>query len=198
MSVPRIVISGLGFLTSIGNDRAAVSTSRRELRTGIERHEFFAGADLPVKVAGTIKGFARLRHLLRREGVELTIVSDNFDLILAPILRRTGFADVACRANHLELAAERLWPSFPFGNPDCPVCAHCKKTHFLPPNDDARQVIFIGDGRSDICPSLHADIVFAKDSLLAHLQAARIPCVAYRDLTQVAGALEKHLHAHQN
>ena len=57
MPVPRVVVSGLGFVTSIGNDRAAVTASLRELRSGIERHEFFPGFDLPVTVAGTIKGF---------------------------------------------------------------------------------------------------------------------------------------------
>lgn len=139
-------------------------------------------------------GFAALRDLVRREGVELTIVSDNFDLFVGHILRRQGLADVAFRANHLELAAGRLLPSFPFNNPDCPTCAHCKKTHFLPPHHDSRRVVFVGDGRSDICPARHADIVFAKDSLLSYLQAAKIPCIAYHDLTEVAGALQKDFH----
>ena len=53
----RAVISGLGFITSIGNDRAAVTQSLRELRHGIEPFEFLPGCDLPVKVAGTIKEF---------------------------------------------------------------------------------------------------------------------------------------------
>ncbi len=57
MVAPRIVISGLGFVTSIGNDRASVSASLRELRSGIGSYDFFPGTDLPVKVAGTIKGF---------------------------------------------------------------------------------------------------------------------------------------------
>jgi 3-oxoacyl-[acyl-carrier-protein] synthase I len=53
----RVVISGLGFITSIGNDAAAVTRSLRELRHGIERFEFLPGIELPVKVAGTIKEF---------------------------------------------------------------------------------------------------------------------------------------------
>jgi 3-oxoacyl-(acyl-carrier-protein) synthase len=54
---PRVVITGLGFVTSIGNDRATVTRSLRELRSGIERFDFLPGAELPVRVAGTIKGF---------------------------------------------------------------------------------------------------------------------------------------------
>lgn len=53
----RVVISGLGFVTSIGNDRATVSRNLRELRHGIEPFEFMPGCELPVKVAGTIKDF---------------------------------------------------------------------------------------------------------------------------------------------
>ncbi|MGH7955457.1 MAG: beta-ketoacyl-[acyl-carrier-protein] synthase family protein [Opitutaceae bacterium] len=56
-SSPRVVISGLGFVTSIGNDRAAVTRSLRELRSGIELIDLLPGGNLPVTVAGTIKGF---------------------------------------------------------------------------------------------------------------------------------------------
>ncbi len=57
MSAPRVVVSGLGFVTSIGNDQRTVATSLRELRSGIERVDFLPGTDLPVKVVGTLKGF---------------------------------------------------------------------------------------------------------------------------------------------
>jgi 3-oxoacyl-[acyl-carrier-protein] synthase I len=54
----RVVVTGLGFITSIGNSRAEVLPSLREVRTGVELFPEFAGADCPVKLAGTIKGFA--------------------------------------------------------------------------------------------------------------------------------------------
>ena len=52
------VITGLGFVTSIGHDRTAVLRSLRELRHGFESVEFFGNPNLPVKVAGTVKGFS--------------------------------------------------------------------------------------------------------------------------------------------
>jgi 3-oxoacyl-(acyl-carrier-protein) synthase len=51
------VVTGVGFITPIGNDRAAVERSLREGLHGIEAVEFLGNADLPIKVAGTIKGF---------------------------------------------------------------------------------------------------------------------------------------------
>jgi 3-oxoacyl-(acyl-carrier-protein) synthase len=54
---PQPVITGLGFITSIGHDRATVLRHLRELRHGFERHEFLGNPNLSVKVAGTVKGF---------------------------------------------------------------------------------------------------------------------------------------------
>ena len=52
------VVTGLGFITSIGNDRAAVTASLRALRPGLARIEFLGNPALTVKVAGTVKDFA--------------------------------------------------------------------------------------------------------------------------------------------
>ncbi len=56
--MPRqALVTGLGFITPIGNTRAAVTQSLREGRHGIERVEFLGNPDLSVKVVGTIKDF---------------------------------------------------------------------------------------------------------------------------------------------
>ena len=52
------VITGLGFITSIGNDRATVLHSLRELRHGFAPFDFLGNPQVPIKVAGTIKNFA--------------------------------------------------------------------------------------------------------------------------------------------
>lgn len=56
--MPTPAITGLGFITSIGNDRATVLRSLRELRHGFELFDFFGNPNVAVKVAGTIKGFS--------------------------------------------------------------------------------------------------------------------------------------------
>ncbi|MBI4025339.1 MAG: beta-ketoacyl-[acyl-carrier-protein] synthase family protein [Verrucomicrobia bacterium] len=53
----RAVITGLGFITSIGNDSATVLRNLRGCVTGVERFEAFDSPDIPVKLAGTVKGF---------------------------------------------------------------------------------------------------------------------------------------------
>jgi 3-oxoacyl-(acyl-carrier-protein) synthase len=53
----QAVVTGLGFITSIGNDRTAVTASLRSGRGGIEAIEFPGLPALSTKVAGTVKEF---------------------------------------------------------------------------------------------------------------------------------------------
>ncbi|RKX36348.1 MAG: beta-ketoacyl-[acyl-carrier-protein] synthase family protein [Verrucomicrobia bacterium] len=57
MSQQRVFITGMGFVSSIGNDGDAVADSLIHLRHGIEQYPPFDKPDSPVKVLGTIKGF---------------------------------------------------------------------------------------------------------------------------------------------
>jgi 3-oxoacyl-[acyl-carrier-protein] synthase-1 len=57
LPVPRVFITGLGFVTSIGNDATAVAQSLRELRHGFETFPPFQKPDIPCKVVGTVKEF---------------------------------------------------------------------------------------------------------------------------------------------
>ncbi|QYM79943.1 beta-ketoacyl-[acyl-carrier-protein] synthase family protein [Horticoccus luteus] len=53
----RAFVTGLGFITSIGNDRDTVSRHLRELQHGFERYAPFEKDGIGCKIVGTIKGF---------------------------------------------------------------------------------------------------------------------------------------------
>lgn len=53
----RVVITGIGFISSIGNDRASVLSSLRDLRHGFEPICWYDNPKVAVKVQGTVKGF---------------------------------------------------------------------------------------------------------------------------------------------
>ena len=55
--MPRVFITGLGFITSIGNDAATVIESLRTLRHGMTLFEPFQQENVPVKVAAPIRDF---------------------------------------------------------------------------------------------------------------------------------------------
>lgn len=53
----KVYITGVGFITSIGNDARSVSESLRELRHGMVMYPPFQRPDVPVKVAAPIRDF---------------------------------------------------------------------------------------------------------------------------------------------
>ena len=53
----KVVVTGLGFVTSIGNEQARVVASLKALKHGIETNPEFNHERDPVRLSGTIKGF---------------------------------------------------------------------------------------------------------------------------------------------
>ena len=53
----KVYITGVGFITSIGNDAGSVSESLRELRHGMVPYPPFQKPEIPVKVAAPIRDF---------------------------------------------------------------------------------------------------------------------------------------------
>lgn len=136
-------------------------------------------------------GFAPLVAWARRQGIEVRIVSDNFSPLIHEILRHHGLDRVPVFANELAFDGERLEARFPFADPACPRCAHCKARHLREIGERTR--IFVGDGLSDVCPSLIADVVFAKDSLAREMERRGLAFRAFACLEDVARFLrERH------
>jgi len=101
------------------------------------------------------------------EQIELVIVSDNFSCLVREILFRRALPELPLYANELTFVGNRPKAHFPFKSRDCARCANCKVTHFK--DFPGRSTIYVGDGLSDVCPALAADLVFAKDSLAQYL-----------------------------
>jgi 3-oxoacyl-[acyl-carrier-protein] synthase I len=57
MGLRRVVVTGLGLITSIGNNREQVLQSLRDCRTGIEYYPALERTGVPVRLAGTVKEF---------------------------------------------------------------------------------------------------------------------------------------------
>ena len=104
---------------------------------------------------------------VRDAGAAIEIVSDGLGFYVASNLARLdpALADLAVATNDNDVDGDgRL--SFPYGHPVCFVCGTCKRERVRAHEADGRVVIFIGDGTSDRYAAHHADIVWAKDSLL--------------------------------
>jgi len=138
--------------------------------------------------------FSKLIDLLREKKVEFAILSDNFEVIIKEILFYHQISEIPIYANQLTIYRNRLLPSFPYQNPNCFSCAHCKKIHFVNEVHSLEDpIIYIGDGKSDICPAKEADIVLAKDVLLKYFRKNELPCIEFRNLAKVYDYLNEGL-----
>jgi 2-hydroxy-3-keto-5-methylthiopentenyl-1-phosphate phosphatase len=134
--------------------------------------------------------FRRIVAWASANDADLRILSDNFSPLIHAILDHQGLSMVPVFANEFDTSTGRLEARFPFRDPACPRCAHCKAQHLRAAHRRPR--IFVGDGLSDVCPSLIADIVFAKDSLATDLERRGVPFRPYHALDDVLCYLEEH------
>lgn len=143
--------------------------------------EFAAGAPVDPFFAPIVRKAAEAR-------LELAVVSDSFTSLIDAVMKRNEIPDVRVFANELRFLEDRVEAGFPYLDPSCPRCAHCKAQHFRALR--GRETIFVGDGLSDICAANVADVVFAKDALALHLSRAGKKFLAFDSLRTVLDYLE--------
>ena len=129
--------------------------------------------------------FKKLLALLRKKRIRVFVLSDNFDYILKRVLRHNGVTRLKVYSNIMRFTGGAISPRFPFRNKKCPTCAHCKTKNLLANAGRNNIIIYIGDGRSDICPAQKADVIFAKDSLLRYCRQKKLAHIPFRNLKKV-------------
>ena len=127
----------------------------------------------------------RLLELLRDHNIKTFILSDNFDYILKRVLSSKGIPPPPIYSNRLKISEDKLIPHFPFTNRRCADCAHCKTNNLVAKAGKDATIVYVGDGRSDTCPSEHADVVFAKEYLEEHCRKKRINYIPFEGLKDV-------------
>lgn len=152
----------------------------REEVLGFLRERAHLDPDLPALV-----------RFCRERGLEFLIVSDGFDLYISALLARWGLG-VPYLANHLELDGEGARLGFPHLNPECGRCGTCK-LRVLRERRHLRPIVYVGDGLSDRCAALEADLVYAKGMLRRELRRAGKPFVPVRGLGDVLQDLRRRL-----
>lgn len=136
--------------------------------------------------------FEKLLALLRRYNINPAILSDSFTYFIHTILKNHNIRNIPVYANTIRWEGQRLIPSFPYRNSKCQRgCAHCKGAHLVKPSMANKATIYIGDGLSDVCAAMGADIVFAKEKLVEHLQKEKKACLEFIHLKDVYDLFKK-------
>ncbi len=137
-------------------------------------------------------GIGSLLALLRANKVPVAILSDGVERFIRRILLRHGIGNINIRANKISHRAGRLSLSCPHASSECvSEAAHCKCASANALRHPARKTIYIGDGRSDLCPARSADWVFAKGVLAKALSQEHIPFISYVTLQDVTATLSR-------
>jgi 2-hydroxy-3-keto-5-methylthiopentenyl-1-phosphate phosphatase len=109
--------------------------------------------------------FSEFVKSMKNDGIDLYIVSDGFDRLIEPILTNHCISNIPVFSNGLKIEGNKLIPSFSLKTNECYSGSGMCKCAIIDKYRANRAVIYIGDGRSDICAIRNADIVFAKGKL---------------------------------
>lgn len=135
-------------------------------------------------------GFLPLISLLRQHHVPFAILSDGIEKFIRRILSRFSVGDIKIRANRIARVDQQLHLVCPHKTEFClSAAAHCKCSSARDLHIGRRKTIYIGDGRSDICPARQADIVFAKGVLAQELAARQHAYIPYNSLHDIAATM---------
>lgn len=118
--------------------------------------------------------------------IPVTVLSDGYDAYIEPVMERELLGHLPRFTNTLQFNADgSVEPVFPYTDAECYRCANCKRNHLLTRSGDDQVIVYIGDGISDRCPVQYADVVFAKDSLVAFCESRNITFHRFNDFSDV-------------
>jgi len=149
------------------------------------RDRLVAAAERLAEIDPTFPPFV---EYCRQNTVPVEIVSEGFDAYLLPLLRKWGL-DLPYRTNGVTFYGEGLVLTFPYADATCSLCGTCKMGRVLQLRALGYRVAFVGNGISDICPALEADLVFAKDDLARLCREHGRDHIVVRDFADVQRGL---------
>ena len=131
-------------------------------------------------------GFLDLLSFCKSNDYQLAIVSNGLDFYIQGLLRHYSLEDtLSVFAVGTRFEAGDIRYLYPYATPTCSAWGNCKCRILEEFRAVGNKIIYIGDGRSDLCPASRADFVFARSSLLEHCRAQDIPHQAFEDFNSV-------------
>ncbi|MBI5059634.1 MtnX-like HAD-IB family phosphatase [candidate division KSB1 bacterium] len=137
-------------------------------------------------------GFAEFVNRCRAHDLPIVILSSGLRILIEALLEKAGVHDVEIRAHEVEPLATG-WRMQPYPGPrmkEC--CSHCKCVDVLGFKGRGKSVIYIGDGYTDLCPSAHADLLFATGTLARECERLGRPFHPFETFHAVEQALAAH------
>jgi 2,3-diketo-5-methylthio-1-phosphopentane phosphatase len=100
----------------------------------------------------------------KSRGIILEIVSEGLDFYVRHLLRKWDI-DIPVRTNHATFEEGRARIDYPWADATCTLCGTCKLLRLFQLRALGYRTAYVGNGHSDLCPAIEADLVFAKAEL---------------------------------
>ena len=123
---------------------------------------------------------------LKSKNINLTILSDGFDLFIQKILERYNL-DIPYYANKLIYKNGKFSIEFPYYNQNCNKKAGMCKCQKVRENS----FCYIGDGTSDLCIAKRADVLFATKNLHKYCEKNLIKHHYFETFSNIIDKLEE-------
>ena len=130
-------------------------------------------------------GFEDLVSFCERRGYHFAVLSDGLHWYIDRILERHGFEDLTVYCNEIEFREDGVELSFPWHDPSSPMRGTSKPSIVRRYQRQGFEVVFIGDGLSDVEVAGVADLVYAKDRFLEHCRENGQAAIPFSELADV-------------
>lgn len=135
--------------------------------------------------------FPSFVEYLRNRDIPLVILSDGFDLYIKRFLKNHSLDEIELVTNNGRIIGNQLEVDFPHsgGCSKCGVCKAERIREIVKREKFEGEIVFAGDGFSDICAIDEANILFAKNDLLKYCQDENIPHLPFDSFDDIGRAL---------
>lgn len=123
------------------------------------------------------------------QGIRLEIVSEGLGFYLHFLLDKWGI-DVPVRTNRATFEDGRVMISYPYADATCKLCGTCKLLRLFELRTQGYAIAYVGDGHSDLCPAVEADLVFAKKELANLCREEAIDFIPFDTFSDVRRRLD--------
>ncbi len=141
-----------------------------------------------IKIDPTFPGFL---ERMRERGIPVILLSGGFDLCVETVMVKSGVWPIPFLANRLHRSNGSWEVEFPYPSALCEACGHCKGDPIRAWKEQGYVTVFAGNGVTDRCGALAADLTFAKDELVRWGGGRGLPAVSYETFDDIEEELSK-------
>lgn len=127
--------------------------------------------------------FKDFLNICRELGYKVYVLSDGYDYCIDAVFQKNDI-EAPYYANRM-MYEQGFKIECAHFNEACGNCGTCKTKLMAALKEVGSQTVYIGDGYSDTCPAMNADIVFAKGDLYKYCQDKGIRAILYNNFADI-------------